>query len=856
MTKSKVMLIGWDSADWKIINPLLEAGLMPNLKRMVEGGTMGYLSSLEPSFSPMLWTSISTGKHAYKHGILGFTEVNHDEKSIRPVLSSSRKAKAIWEILSYKQFNCHSVGWWPSHPAEKINGIAISNFYQKDTGKLSDPWIMPNGTVSPEELTEHFSKLRIHPGELTGQHILPFIPRAESIDQESDPRVYTVAKITAHAASIQAAFTNIIRNNDWDFASVYFDSLDHYSHAFMKFHPPKQKHIRQDLFDLYHNVVTSGYKFHDMLLGRLMELAPKDTTIILISDHGFHSDHLRPINTPQEPGGLAFEHSPYGIFCAMGPNIKQDALVHGANILDICPTILNIYDLPIGKDMDGKVLSSIFESEKEVKYINTWEAIPFSSIKHSEISEKSERIMLQQLVNLGYIDPLMDDMSKEIEKTKTFNTSNLAKSLIQAGKVEDAYQLYKQLFNDNPLVPRYAYQLALCSQILGKFSECNQLIKTLRENQSIKTHGLDLLEASILHSQGRFLEAIEIYKQVLEKSQNNELNISFNLGKCYLSMGDLESAIAEFSKIIKLDNTHSKAHKNLGIALYIQNNFETSLNEFLMALSLEYNDSISHLYAGLNLMALGHYSESVDHLEVALVINPDLNIARKHLVTLYKTHLGNQNKAAFHKASIKNTYKGEIYVVSGLPRSGTSLMMNMIKEGGVEIFSDNVRLPSKDNPNGFFEHDVVKSLPFNKKWLSSSKNKCVKIISSLLFHLPENYKYKVIFMERDLLEICDSQIKMLDRNQIDHRHTVLSFLPILKEEIRKVKNMINKANHIDALFINYRDVLNDPFGTSMNIANFFNLELDLARMAGVADNSLYRSRFKSEILITTNPINK
>jgi len=138
--RAKVLLIGWDAADWKVINPLLDAGLMPNLNGMINQGTIGNLASMDPAYSPMLWSSIGTGKYAYKHGVLGFIEPTPDGKNVRPVMSFSRKAKAIWNILSEKEYKTHVVGWWPSHPAEPINGISISNFYQKDVGRINDPW--------------------------------------------------------------------------------------------------------------------------------------------------------------------------------------------------------------------------------------------------------------------------------------------------------------------------------------------------------------------------------------------------------------------------------------------------------------------------------------------------------------------------------------------------------------------------------------------------------------------------------------------------------------------------------------------------------------------------------------------
>ena len=95
----KVLLIGWDAADWKVINPLIEAGEMPALEGLINEGVMGNLATLEPSFSPMLWTSIATGMRPHKHGVLGFVEPDSSGLKVRPVSVVSRKVKAIWNIL-------------------------------------------------------------------------------------------------------------------------------------------------------------------------------------------------------------------------------------------------------------------------------------------------------------------------------------------------------------------------------------------------------------------------------------------------------------------------------------------------------------------------------------------------------------------------------------------------------------------------------------------------------------------------------------------------------------------------------------------------------------------------------------
>ena len=167
---ARVLLIGWDAADWNVINPLIEKGEMPTLASLIDRGVSGELETLYPALSPMLWTSIATGKRPYKHGIHGFTEPNPHGPGIRPVTNVSRKTKALWNILQQNNRKSVVVGWWPSHPAEPIDGVMVSEHYHLATSVDPDEaWQMPAGVVHPTRLREKLAELRFHPGELSAR---------------------------------------------------------------------------------------------------------------------------------------------------------------------------------------------------------------------------------------------------------------------------------------------------------------------------------------------------------------------------------------------------------------------------------------------------------------------------------------------------------------------------------------------------------------------------------------------------------------------------------------------------------------------------------------------------------------
>jgi predicted AlkP superfamily phosphohydrolase/phosphomutase len=121
--------VGWDSADWKIIQPLIDAGDMPGISRIVEGGVSGNLTTLEPQLSPMLWTSIATGKMAYSHGVPGFTEVDPGSGRVVPVSAATRKCSTLWEILGDHGLKSHVVSWFATHGERDHPGCMVSNMF-------------------------------------------------------------------------------------------------------------------------------------------------------------------------------------------------------------------------------------------------------------------------------------------------------------------------------------------------------------------------------------------------------------------------------------------------------------------------------------------------------------------------------------------------------------------------------------------------------------------------------------------------------------------------------------------------------------------------------------------------------
>ena len=170
------------------------------------------------------------------------------------------------------------------------------------------------------------------------------------------------AKLLAECASTHAAATWAMEHEPWDFCAVYYDAIDHFSHVFMPYHPPFVPRYEEKYFQHFREAMNGIYRFHDLMLARLLELAGDDTTVIIASDHGFHSDHLRPFSDPDHPTGPVVWHRPFGVLAMRGPGLRQDERVYGASILDLTPTVLTLFGLPVGEDRAAQGLRGACEA--------------------------------------------------------------------------------------------------------------------------------------------------------------------------------------------------------------------------------------------------------------------------------------------------------------------------------------------------------------------------------------------------------------------------------------------------------------------------------------------------------------
>jgi predicted AlkP superfamily phosphohydrolase/phosphomutase/tetratricopeptide (TPR) repeat protein len=838
--KKKLLLIGWDAADWKLIGPLIAKGHMPALKSVIDDGVYGNMSTMNPPFSPMLWTSVATGKTPDKHGVQGFIELMPDMQGLRPVTTNSRTTRALWNIFHNQGLKSNLVGWWPSFPAEPINGVIVSDKFQKVNKDPKKPTPIVEGCIHPKSMVNELKNFRMFPHEITSEHVLPFIPLAANINQEKDNGLAAFAKMMSQTVSLHNASTYLQRTTEWDFMAIYHDYIDHFCHAYMKFHPPHLSGVPKDLYEIYKDCINGAYRFQDMMLGRTLELIDDDTTVIIISDHGYEAGINRILKMPKLNAAPSLEHRQFGIFVAKGPNIKKKEKVFGLGLIDIAPSILHHFDLPIGKDMDGKVALDIFKNPSEPKYINSWDELDgdFGELKKDKVDRYSDHEAMEQLIELGYLDRPDEKIEVAIKKTKSDLKQNLASVFSGKKDFAKAKDILLELITEKDPIDIAPYLSDLISVCLAtkEYDDAEKYLEQLKNQKTTINFNYYFIETEILTGKGQYKEAIKVLEDA-KPTRRTSPEYFFRLGNLHAMLANYELAKDYMEKAIDIEPDKAKYQRLMAEIYYQTKDYEEAAEHALTAIELVKYFPDAHYTLGKALEKLGDLSNAQIAFETAAALKPKTfkvaEFAKENIINKLSKPESERERIDYRY------YKNQIIIVSGLPRSGTSLMMQMLDKGGLNILTDGKREANDSNPKGFYEYEPVKSIHKDNCWLKKAQDHVVKVVAPLLKHVDTQYRYKVIFMTRDIHEVVASQQKMIGK---DPKTYPMQLVKNYENLIKSTDTWHHNQPGVELVRINYEQVLQSPEKTLELLEDFIGIPLNKTKAAKCVDKSLYRNR--------------
>jgi predicted AlkP superfamily phosphohydrolase/phosphomutase len=391
----RVVLIGLDAATWTVIRPLMSKGDLPNLKKLVDRGWSGPLVSIEPTFSPALWTTIASGRNREDHGITGFLAPTEDGKKEVPVTSNLRRVETLWTIASRSGRTVNVIGWYVTWPTEPVNGVMVADRLgpQREDGRLT------GGTDSftPE-----------HPGVYPVSYLptaMSLIVYPEDFLSPRERKIHEMFRIYPVDATRTAIAEDLLATHPADLSMIYLWGIDPTQHLFWKYHDPASwvgPPVSEGAALLHGDPVADYYRDTDAFLGRILAHVRDTDTVMIVSDHG-----AGPVTTYDPKHKNSGDHRIEGIIIAAGPPIRHGTAGEPPSILDVTPTILDLLGLPAGRDMPGHVIGDMLTPEWRQGHpeqrIATWEPRE-RHVDRWPIATRSDDTIKDKLRRLGYIE--------------------------------------------------------------------------------------------------------------------------------------------------------------------------------------------------------------------------------------------------------------------------------------------------------------------------------------------------------------------------------------------------------------------------------------------------------------------
>ncbi|HXI04560.1 MAG TPA: tetratricopeptide repeat protein, partial [Candidatus Saccharimonadales bacterium] len=611
----RILIVGLDGADWRILDPLMARGLMPNLSRIVKEGVRARLRTITPTLSPIIWTSIATGKVPEKHGILDFLAVDSRTGREMPVTSTMRKVRAFWQILSGEKISVGTVGWWATWPAEPVLGFQVSDrvAYQLfgagggGAGLKGRTW--PEGlmlALAPE-IQEASGKVDADLEEVLGR------PPDPGSQDESALRQILTSTRTYHRAAL-----DLIGEYHPRVAAVYYEGTDTVAHLFMRYAPPRLPGVDPSEVERWGGVLDRYCVLQDRLLGELVAAAGEGTIVMVISDHGFKSGSTRPQTDPRigGGGGAADWHRKFGIFAVSGPGIRRGSTLSDVSVLDITPTLLALLGLPPAKDMDGRVIDAIRVpgSPPVPPAIATWEGAgkdrPATADATDPASREVEQEIISKLTALGYLGQTTPNAS-----------NNAGITLLRQGRNQEAERAFREAWEKDPGFLPARVNMARAKMADGRMDDALTDLEAVRRADP-NLPDVENLIGNVMMEKNELQKAESVFEGALKKSPRDP-HLWNSLGIVLARRGLRDRALEAYRRVVSIDPDYAEAINNAGLVYRDEGRLDEAIGEFEKAIRADPDFPGSYNNLGLVYQDRGQIAEALRAYDRGLKADPE-----------------------------------------------------------------------------------------------------------------------------------------------------------------------------------------------------------------------------------------
>lgn len=472
-TPDKVIVLGLDGVDPDVVELLVAEGKLPNFQKLREKGAFGRLRSSKPLLSPILWTTIATGKPPIEHGISHFVAVNDQTGERIPVTSPMRRVKALWNILTEAERKVGVVGWWATWPAENVLGTVVSDhtcyhfLFPEGAGGSSNTV----GLVHPPDQFAQIAPMILRPADLTSEQLEPFVRvNSDEVNRkfEFEDELSHFKWALATAESYKRIGLHLWNEQRPHLLMVYVEGVDSTSHLFG--HLFRRDDLAGHLAEQharFGDSVEAMYRYADRLIGEFLNEIDGNTTLMVLSDHGFELGALH--EDPSKARDLRRVSERYhrlnGILYLYGNHVRPGSQIEEPTLLDITPTLLSLTGISPARDMPGRVLTEALTLSTDVssaaRTVASYETVALPGAGADTPADANvDPQILEHLRALGYLDTRSPQGDR-----------NLAMLHFEEGRYAEAVEIFELLVRENPRDGSLRASFAGALGALGRLDE-------------------------------------------------------------------------------------------------------------------------------------------------------------------------------------------------------------------------------------------------------------------------------------------------------------------------------------------------------------------------------------------------
>ncbi|HYC62114.1 MAG TPA: alkaline phosphatase family protein [Thermoanaerobaculia bacterium] len=586
----RVAIFAIDGADWELISELSADGRLPNIRALALGGTTASLQTIQPTVSPLVWTSVATGLPPDRHGVIDFME----RQNKRPVDSRTRRTPALWDIAEAFGRQAVTVNWWTAFPGRPDSAVMF------DT-----PVTLQRGAVYPAELAQRVAQLEVPAQTIQSPQVRRFLNITEaefntavSGGGPADP-VNVFRDVLAKTWTDHRAAVNLYQQQEPLLLMVNYEGTDVVNHLFSPYHPPYREGISQTEFRKYWPAVANYYSEVDRLIGEWMKVLSDDTTVIIMSAHGFRWGRTRPRSQPVGRAALSDHRNP-GVFIAYGNHVAPSRANHSISLYDIVPSVLAVLGLPASSEMPGQLAAWMFSnvtpvtSVRVVSYDEFFGIFPVGggSVDAQQYTQRLQAI--GHLIDASRMQPVFEDdqppqLATPIDPAQWgayAYYNNLGVDLRKQNKLKEATDAFQAAIDRNPSRPAPYLNMAMTLFDRQQYTAADDVFIMAVQRGLPNADRWFVDFAALYRSRNMTSRAIQLLykgKQIFPQSYL----IAANLGSALAQAERYTDGIAEMERALSLQPSSTLVLNNIGTYHARRNDYARALDFWNRSLSID-----------------------------------------------------------------------------------------------------------------------------------------------------------------------------------------------------------------------------------------------------------------------------